>query len=397
MPDHQNDEPRLGVPGLSRAPGADAAPATNANPRAAEVEGGARPGDTGVGVPLAEAAEVRVLSESELAELQDAEERLAMDEARRTLAQLDRQYRGFQLPTFLRGPLVAGIAAITGLFGLMLISQITVTIGQVNQLPLWWQIPIYLGLAACAALVLYSLIRLLGLLVRLRANRRIVLGALRELQERRNIHAIRLARHHLEEAQSRVKKYLREYPLEDSHEPQLQTAGLTMEDIVGLRRERTRLLDPERDPGPEPWLDDFRASFQSVLDRAAGRKVAAASRHVGLLTAAAPNSLFDIGIALYSGFGMVGDLCVLYHLRASRFETTVILGRVIVNAYIAGNLQALTDSGGQLVAEQLKGTVGNLLAKTVGFVAARAAEGTANGFMIHRLGQATRKLLQPVS
>ncbi|NCP01847.1 MAG: DUF697 domain-containing protein [Deltaproteobacteria bacterium] len=92
---------------------------------------------------------------------------------------------------------------------------------------------------------------------------------------------------------------------------------------------------------------------------------------------------------------MVRDMMTLYNLRVSNLGTGFILFHAISQAYIAGELQDLTESFAESLNDLVVshfGQVGSKIAKVVG---SKAVEGVANGLMMYRLGRATTKLLQP--
>ena len=101
---------------------------------------------------------------------------------------------------------------------------------------------------------------------------------------------------------------------------------------------------------------------------------------------------------------MLADLCRIYHLRVSGFGTAVLLVRVFVNAYLAGQIteyQQVAERGIEnLVKESgvhLHSTaVDAVMGKMAGKLGPRAATGVLNYFFLKRLGTHAKSLLQPV-
>jgi hypothetical protein len=97
---------------------------------------------------------------------------------------------------------------------------------------------------------------------------------------------------------------------------------------------------------------------------------------------------------------MVGDLCRIYHLRASRLATGVILVRVFTNSYLSGQFNEAegwtADQISQLVEPHLP-TSEIALGKIFGRLGAKASQGAINYLLLSRLGKYTMKTLQPVN
>ena len=117
-----------------------------------------------------------------------------------------------------------------------------------------------------------------------------------------------------------------------------------------------------------------------------------------------PDGLYDSLATTYFGFAMVGDLCRVYHLRAGRGGTAVLLGRVFFNSYLAGQVgdweKLAEDQYDQLFLEACHvagvGAGTSVVGKVLGKVGAKATTGYLNRVLLTRLGNYACRLLRPV-
>jgi putative membrane protein len=124
------------------------------------------------------------------------------------------------------------------------------------------------------------------------------------------------------------------------------------------------------------------------------------SKRAAFATAVSPNSLADTGLTMYFSFAMISDLCTIYNLRAGNLGTMVILSRVFLNSYAAGQINEFegvaSDQLQQLVEPHIP-TSEVLLGKIFSKVGAKASAGAINYLLISRLGKYTLRLLRPVA
>ena len=117
-------------------------------------------------------------------------------------------------------------------------------------------------------------------------------------------------------------------------------------------------------------------------------------KHVAVKTAAVPNPLVDRLVVTYNTFTMIGDLCLIYNVRPSGFGTGVILGRALLHAYLAGELEEATE----LLVEPVQDAVtflGEMGSTVAGKLTAKLSEGGLNAVFVYRLGITTQRMLQP--
>jgi putative membrane protein len=396
-PHDNDDDAPLGVPGVPRNLPPSAPTETPVAAPAADVPTGERPGDSGLGVPSSTADAGRMLTAAELAALEAADAQRDRDEAERVYEQLVADHAGFRLPAFIRNALGLALVAFIGFFGFFVVTQIPIFFAQISVLAPWAQY-LVLGLFfVFTTALLLVVVRMAWMFGRLRVNRQVQVGALRDLADRRNLQMRSLAREKLDDAKRELTAYLRSFPLtSDAERKTLKRLHATDAEISELVTHRDSLLNPNLDPGAEAWIENFRR-FQSVLDTIAARRIGATRWQVAVATAASPYPMLDLSIVLYHGFALVHDLCKLFNLRTSNAATATILGRVMVSAYVAGNLQALSDEGGRTIAEELSAQLGSVGAKILGSVGAKVGEGAVNALLIGRVGRRTVTLLRPVA
>ena len=353
--------------------------------------GGHRDGEVVIAVPEPEDVISRPLSESERQHYKtidaDAEQkRLAI-----LASQITADTQEFLLPDGLRKIYMFGLVGIASVLSLLMLGQVTSALAQLSLLPVWSQWVIGTLLALVALVILYLVIKLMQLFFRLQKNEKINLTEIKALSDREALR--KLAKEKSEEAVNNLKSYLENFPI--SEKEKLLGLGVTREEHAELLAAHTNLLEirPEHET-PNRWLAVYQASFQSVLDQIALRRAKAYAVKTALKTAISPLPLLDNTIVLALSLSMVRDMMTLYNLRMGVGGASQILLRAIGQAYIAGELQdiseGLAESLGDMIGEQTSQVAG-AVAKMVG---SKVAEGTANGLMIYRLGKATSKLLQ---
>jgi putative membrane protein len=243
---------------------------------------------------------------------------------------------------------------------------------------------------------------------RLRRNRQVRLADLDCLSKRAELR--KTARAKRKEAQAILCAYVQGYPLAGSAPPsspyQAQQGNLhggvawskylAAEQIRQLRSAQRRLGNPACRGSLDQWLQQYRETFQSILDAAAERRVHECATWVGWKTAISPNSLVDTMITLYWSFILLRDLCVIYNLRVGGFGTGILLGQVFFNAYIAGRLNEWEEHAEETFKTAVEDYLPGFGRKLVGKFAAKTGAGLANYFLVKRLGKRAIGMLRPV-
>lgn len=291
--------------------------------------------------------------------------------------------------------LLALIVIVSGSMLLFLGSQALTTLRMLATLPTWVQWIGYPVVVALSLAVLVAVGYLMRQYLRLRQTPQVRLYTILGLHERAaSQHA---ARHHTAQARQMLERFLREYPLDPRHTARLRRLGFDMtQDIEPLRAQRQRLCEAARG-SDRTWLLDVDRHFIRPLDHIARRRIRRYAVQVGVKTAVAPAAFLDTCIAIVYMYLLVADVCRIYHLRASRWGTFLILTRAFVSTVIAGQLDEATDPFGENLAETLRESIGSFLAGAAGMLTSRAAEGTANGLLLARLGTATARHVRPIA
>jgi hypothetical protein len=358
-----------------------------------------RPGETDLGRPPQTARDLAPLTDADrkaiaadeqakaARELAEAEELLASDPAVLRWAGV-----------FAHPLAAAFLLAAAGTLGLFVYSQALTVLANLAAQPPAVQYAGYALLAVLAGAVVVAGGRVLILYMMLRRNRQVRLAGLEELAGRTRLRWLAHAKS--AEAKARLEEYLRTYPLDPG-----RRTGLPDDTVAELEKARAALLDPGRFASSAQWFDQFRDTFQARLDAAANARVRYWSNRAWVVTALAPNGLYDSLATTYFGFAMIGDLCRVYNLRAGRSGTAVLLGRVFFNAYLSGQVgdweKLAEDQYDQLfleachVAGVSAGT--SVVGKVLGKVGAKATTGYLNRVLLTRLGNYACRLLRPVN
>jgi uncharacterized membrane protein YcjF (UPF0283 family) len=397
------DDLRIGVPGgpLPALPDGDD-PGT-----VSRVEPGLelRPGETELGRPPQVPADLAPLSAEDEARLRLLDEEQAAREIEEADLLLNADPTGLGWLGWFGSPLAfALLLGTAGVFGIFLFNQTVQLLAALASAPEWARYAGYAGLVLFGACVLYAFLRFLVVYLRLRENRQLRVKGIAELSKRTRLRW--LAARKNAEARAQVEAYIRAYPLDTPQDRKaLLALGLTDEAQARLRAARKELLDPDKFASTEQWFARFRDWFQAELDAAAEARIKYWGSRVWVVTAVSPNATVDSGAALFYAFSLLTDLCRVYHLRAGRTGTAVLLGRVFFNAYLAGQgaewEKLAEDQYDQLFGEAMNlvgvGVSSNVVGKLLGKVGAKATTGYLNRLLLVRLGRYAARLLRPVT
>lgn len=308
--------------------------------------------------------------------------------------------KGIKPPHWLHWGFLAALAVMIAVFGFYLFCQIITVVAMTQTLPTWAQLILLPPLAICGLAVLLVFAGFIWSWVKLSKFKQIDINILNDLERLQNTRSD--ATHHFQNAKRALRAYLGKYPLADDSEKTNGRAAFPIpaQTAKELKAARQRLYDERTDS--RRWIEKFAAEFQKPLDQLAKKKVDNYALKAGALTAASPLSLLDSILTLGLSFGMLKELCRLYHLRVSGLGLPVLMARVIKNAFIADQADNLSEAGVNLYNELYKesaaavggGLIGLDVLKRV--VGAKVAEGTINGLFMRRLGLAAQRLLQPV-
>ena len=407
MPTTENwdDEVRIGVPVLPRPTRPVPPPAPRVVAPSPDDNLELREGETELGRPPQVPAGLMLLSEADRARLREMSEEQASKELAEAEMLLASDPTGFGWLGWFGTPLVlALLVGSVGLAGLFVSNQVLSVLNALASQPEWAQWCGYIGLALFGICIFYAFLRFAYLYATLRRNRQIQAKGLAELAKRTRLRWLAFAKS--AEAKGQLEQYLKTFPLDTEKDRKTLLKMGVADEVQGrLRFVRAELLDPAKFASTEQWFARFRESFQGELDAAAEARVKYWSSRIWVVTAISPNALVDSGSALFYTFSMLGDLCQIYNLRAGRTGTAVLLGRIVFNAYLAGQgaewEKVVEDQYDQLFHEAMNvvgvGVGSNFAGKILGKVGARATTGYLNRVLLLRLGRYAMRLLQPVA
>ena len=283
-----------------------------------------------------------------------------------------------------------------GLVGLFLFNQFLSTASAISNLPQVWQYAAWAALGVLTAMVLGAMLRFGVFYLRLKRNKQLRLNGLRELEKRTQLRWLVHAR--AAEARQQLEEYLTQYQLRlKTDRRALKKAGFSEEQMAVLSRTIVELLDSHRWASPQAWFTAFHEQFQTRIDEVAKARINWWAKRMAIAVALSPNAVADTMMTLYGGFGMMNDLCRVYHLRASRFATGVILVRVFLNSYIAGQTGQLEDVAGDQISTLVEPHIHDLFAvKLAGKLGAKAGTGVINYLLLSRLGNYAAGVLKPM-
>lgn len=359
------------------------------------VKGSSRLNDKGLGIPAFEPEQARTLSEAETARHQQELEAELRREFTRKLSEMDSDKDIFRLPKSLQKGALTLLLVIVGVLGLFVVVEAVNFAGQVGRLTAPFNYIAIFFAAVFGLMLIFVILRLIGLFFKLKRTNSVNLKALEILAERQRWQT--LAEEHAKAAKERFIEYLKDYELSaGKRETQFVALGFSREDFAGLSCAKEQLLAAAATMPARAWLNEFKTAFQDVLDDYALKRSRQYALRATIGTAISPIKFIDQVVVLYAGIAMVKDMCVIYNLRPGFGQTLVILSRSIVNAYLSGVINEGVDQAADSISEWL-GEISGLLGSGMGrFIGARASEGALNGFLLWRLGKRMVTMLRLV-
>lgn len=352
---------------------------------------GHRDGEITYGVPEPANVAFRPMAEHEKSRYK--KEDLEADKKRleRLSSQVIKDLNGFQLPSWLKQTCIWGLTALAAVLILLLIGQVTTFLAQFNELHLWSQWVVGSLLSVIAIVIVFLVFKIFMLSLKLKKNDQINFKVIEALSEREALRE--LAHGKRLEAVDKLKKNLKDFPI--TKEDTFIELGMDRNSFHELTQTRKKLLNPSEELSPDKWLDLYRTGFQVALDETAVSLYKSYAKKTALKTAISPLPMLDTAIVLTLSLSMVRDMMTLYNLKVGAVSAGYILVHAISQAYIAGELQDLSDSFAESLNDVVAGHVGQVASKITTVIGAKAGEGVANGLMMYRLGRSTTKLLQP--
>lgn len=168
----------------------------------------------------------------------------------------------------------------------------------------------------------------------------------------------------------------------DKHETILRARA----DLSGLRKRldaATENQAADYDKELSVWSQTKMTTILAEVDERADRMIYQEALAVGVATAASPNGTLDAFVMLWRSVRLVSQLSVLYYGRPGVLGTLLVVRDVSVATAMAGFLQNVTDSLGNLLARALGGVTG--------VVAGPAVDGVTNALVLIRIGYLARE------
>ena len=301
-----------------------------------------RDGDTGVGIPpSAGTDDARPVPEAEVVEQKRRED----DEQRERLSERIRQFDAsatLQLPPGLVRVAVSMGLLFAAVLALLVVTQVASLVVDIGAMTVPWNWIVGSLAALIAAILVWIASKLAFSLLRLKRSPSVNLAAIRALQERYTWQ--RLATEHADQAELKLRDYLAEYNLDAKVKTTLIASGLAPNEFHRLSDARNFLLSDELPLPSSEWLHTFARRFQSVLDGAAERQAKSYGIRAAVGTAISPIPVLDQAVVLYSALRLVRDLLVLYNVRPALGQTATVLARTIVQTYLGGQAQGITEA-----------------------------------------------------
>lgn len=324
-------------------------------------------------------------------------------------------------------PAVVAVATlITAGFLLFLVSEVAQFLQALQALPAFVRVFGFLVAFALAGLLLWSAGRLFLIVFNRPVTPSFDLLHIHDATTRPRIQ--KLTTTNSEQAKDFLHGLLRDY---DFHNPRfrslLKGCEKTESELDKFESECQRLLS-DREHSDESWIRKFRDSVLPFFDDCARKRIEQYARAVGVRTGLMPNGTIDLLIVSSNSLALLGDVCEIYGVRATRVGMLSLAAQIFMNTFVAARLEGQIDrfvtdiskpgSGGadtketgdvaaeakaELVAslfgegtQSVLSSVVDGLSKVVFNVGKRAAEGFANYILCLRFGDSCVKYIRPV-
>ena len=243
-------------------------------------------------------------------------------------------------------------------------------------------------------IIVWIIVRMIALFFKLRVSPQIKIKALQELENRKKMRKYSLKKN--KEAIQKLSSFLKDSFL--INDKKLSSLGFSHEDISALNRNKALLIkESENLSGTtQDWIDDFRQKIQNPLDRVAIKRIRNYSLNAGIMAGISPFPLIDRLIVFSACLSMLKDLLEIYSLKPSWDKNLVLMGQVIINTYLAGVIEDVTEAG----IDGISNLAEDAAEKIPDFAlrgAGKATETAMHGYMVYRLGKAAIKVLHPIS
>lgn len=360
-----------------------------------------RKNDTGLGQPDFEPSDqekdsIHPVSSDEVDKLKKESSDLAM-EFEQKLLEFERT--GFKLPRGIFHTALWIMLFLGALCGIFLINQGLRFAVQVSSLTVPWNVLVSTIFLFFIGIILLVIFKVFRKFFRFRKLTKIDIKALNLLAQRKRFQ--RLAEKKKDEARQILSDYLKDFNVEDSN---FQLPGIKKRDREKLIIFRQSLMDKKGYIDNDQWLREFDESFVHMLDKAASKRTRIFTKTVAMGTAASPIKFIDQIIVLYASFKLIGELLQIYNLRPAMGQSSLILSRAIIQAYLSGVIGEQAEAGVESFSDYYENIFGEISLATgvsavsdaTRFILPKVSQGALNGFLIWRLARQARKMLRPI-
>jgi uncharacterized membrane protein YcjF (UPF0283 family) len=371
--------------------------------------------DNGGGTPSTMAINVEKVDEDKLQKIaeklqKEKEERL-QKEFNKRLDEMRRSANIFTVPKWLQSTINSATILVGAILLLFVVAQISSIFADIATMPLIGQWLVGLLGIAFGVTVIVIAIKIGLMLYRFNKSPAINMLTLKVLNERIEWQNMSIEAHN--KAKTALKKYLKNFSLNEDTKRHFIVFGMTSEDFDKLIETHNKLCDNSYTGGNDKWIKQFQDDFQTKLDNLAKRCINAYYYKVLTGTALSPNPTVDQIIVITACLSIIHDLLQIYQVTPATGQSLVILSRAITLSYIGGNIQdwakTTTDTAGTVLKTGIDKITADLtkifgtkivdalpiIGSITAPVTAKIAEGTLNAILIQRLGKNIITQLQP--
>jgi len=197
---------------------------------------------------------------------------------------------------------------------------------------------------------------------------------------------------------SQLKKELRgwleNYQLDEKQIHIFEELGMESDAIAELKKHRLRLLDTNDFANSDDFIRQFMHDIQKPLDQLVTKQRRERSKAVLIKTAVSRFSTIDALVVLYHSWQMVANICRVYGVRPSNWESFCILSHTIFISYIAIGLDEFQEP----LEELLNESVSKVFEKTftssfISKITMGIATGAANAMLVNHVGRKLQGLV----
>lgn len=328
--------------------------------------------------------------------------------------------------TAFRNPAVLAITMLLVAASLLFVtSEVAQFLQALQSLPILLRIPGYIVICLLVCLLAWSGTRLYVLVLGLRVTPAFDLSDVCEVVARPTIQ--RLSKTSPSDAKKVLHRILETYNFGDPRFMALLHGCEKSDREIDEFKSKCQMLLSDIERSDESWTRLFHDQILAFLDDCARNRIRQYAKIVGVRTGLMPTGAIDLLIVSSNSFALLGDVCVLYSVRASRLGMLTLAAQIFMNTFVAarleGQINALVkstqDGTGRAAVENavaadtevnttlistffgegsqsIFSSVASGLSKVAFDVGKRAAEGFGNYVLCLRFGDSCVKLIRPI-